>query len=190
MGLKQSCRIRRCRIVLSSSDGVGTMGIVRATGKSKKCVRRRQGRFMAEGVDGLLREKSRPPGTLVTPDERTVEVIRPAPHRRRVFKFSRDPAFVEKPHDIVGLYVSPPAHAVVLSVDEKSEIQAPDRTQPGRELEAWRHDYNHFRPHSSLRNKTPAGIGAGSTGKPCRGHAPDTVVAITPCVGHQNGHRL
>ncbi len=86
---------------------------------------------MAEGVDGLLREKSRPPGTPVTPDERPAGVIRPAPHRRRVFRLSRDPAFVEKLHDIVGLYVSPPAHAVVLSVDEKSQIQAPDRTQPG-----------------------------------------------------------
>ncbi len=78
--MKQSYRIRRCRIVLSSSDGVGTMGIVRATGKSEKCVQRRQERFMAEGVDGLLREKSRPSGT---PDERTAEVIRltPSPDR-------------------------------------------------------------------------------------------------------------
>ncbi len=63
-------------------------------------------------------------------------------------------------------------------------------THARRELEAWRHDYNHFRPHSSLGNKTPAGIGTGSTGKPCCGHAPDTVVAITPGVVHQNGHRL
>jgi putative transposase len=53
------------------------------------------------------------------------------------------------------------------------------------ELEAWRHDYNHFRPHSSLGNRTPAEIGAGSSGKPYRGHAPDTVVAITPSDGHQ-----
>ena len=46
------------------------------------------------------------------------------------FKLSKDPAFAEKLHAIVGLYVSPPAHAVVLSVDEKSQIQALDRTQP------------------------------------------------------------
>ena len=59
-----------------------------------------------------------------------------------------------------------------------------------QELEAWRHDYNHFRPHSSLGNRTPAEIGAGSSGKPYRGHAPDTVVAITPNDGHQNGPRL
>lgn len=69
-----------------------------------------------------------------------------APHRWRVFKLSRDPAFTEKLYDIVGLYVSPPAHAVVLSVDEKSQIQALDRTQPGLPLKKGRgatmtHDY-------------------------------------------------
>ena len=59
-----------------------------------------------------------------------------------------------------------------------------------QELEAWRHDYNHFRPHSSLGNPAPAEIGAGSTGKPYRGHAPNAVVAITPSDGHQNDPRL
>ena len=54
-----------------------------------------------------------------------------APHRVRTFKLSRDPAFVPKLRDVVGLYMHPPAHAVVLSVDEKSQIQALDRTQPG-----------------------------------------------------------
>ena len=58
------------------------------------------------------------------------------------------------------------------------------------ELEAWQHDYNNFRPHSSLGNKTPAEMGAGSTVKPSWGHAPKTVVAITPNNGHQNGQRL
>ena len=53
------------------------------------------------------------------------------PHRVRQFKLSNDPQFAEKLKDIVGLYVDPPAHAVVLSVDEKSQIQALDRTQPG-----------------------------------------------------------
>jgi hypothetical protein len=56
---------------------------------------------------------------------------KPQPHRLRTFKRSRDPSFVAKLIDIVGLYVDPPAHAVVLSVDEKSQIQALDRTQPG-----------------------------------------------------------
>lgn len=52
-----------------------------------------------------------------------------APHRLRLFKLSNDPAFVDKRHDVVGLYVDPPEHAVVLSVDEKSQIQALGRTQ-------------------------------------------------------------
>ncbi|MFT7028617.1 MAG: hypothetical protein ACJAVS_002855 [Paracoccaceae bacterium] len=54
-----------------------------------------------------------------------------APHRRRGFKRSNDPVFAEKPHDVVGLGAAPPAHAIVLSVDEKSRIQALDRPQPG-----------------------------------------------------------
>ena len=53
------------------------------------------------------------------------------PHRVRAFKLSNDPQFAAKLRDIVGLYVDPPAHAVVLSVDEKRQIQALDRTQPG-----------------------------------------------------------
>lgn len=52
------------------------------------------------------------------------------PHRAETFKLSRDPKFVEKVRDIVGLYMSPPANAVVLCVDEKSQMQALDRTQP------------------------------------------------------------
>jgi hypothetical protein len=54
-----------------------------------------------------------------------------APHRLRTFKLSRDPEFAAKVQDVVGLYVAPPAHAVVLSIDEKSQIQALDHTQPG-----------------------------------------------------------
>ena len=62
------------------------------------------------------------------------------------FKLSNDRAVAEKLHDVVGLYVSPPAHAIVLSVDEKSQIQALDRTQPGLPLKRGRgatmtHDY-------------------------------------------------
>ena len=52
------------------------------------------------------------------------------PHRQETFKLSTDPQFVDKVRDIVGLYLSPPTHAVVLCVDEKSQIQALDRTQP------------------------------------------------------------
>jgi len=60
------------------------------------------------------------------------------PHRVRQFKLSNDPQFAAKLRDIVGLYVDPPAHAVVLSVDEKSQIQALDRTQPGLPLKKGR----------------------------------------------------
>jgi len=68
------------------------------------------------------------------------------PHRVRQFKLSNDPQFVAKLRDVVGLYVDPPAHAIVLSVDEKSQIQALDRTQPGLPLKKGRagtmtHDY-------------------------------------------------
>jgi len=52
------------------------------------------------------------------------------PHRQKHFKISTDPFFVEKVRDIVGLYLNPPDHAIVLCVDEKSQIQALDRTQP------------------------------------------------------------
>ncbi len=53
-----------------------------------------------------------------------------APHRQGTFKLSRDPAFEEKVIDVVGLYLDPPLDAVVLSIDEKTQIQALDRTQP------------------------------------------------------------
>jgi transposase len=68
------------------------------------------------------------------------------PHRVRQFKLSNDPQFAAKLHEIVGLYVDPPDHAIVLSVDEKSQIQALDRTQPGLPMKKGRagtmtHDY-------------------------------------------------
>jgi transposase len=68
------------------------------------------------------------------------------PHRTKTFKLSNDPNFVEKLRDVVGLYVNPPERAVVFSVDEKSQVQALDRTQPGLPLKKGRagtmtHDY-------------------------------------------------
>jgi transposase len=68
------------------------------------------------------------------------------PHLTRTFKISRDPQFVEKLCDVVGLYLNPPEHALVLSVDEKSQIQALDRTQPSLPMYPGRcgtmtHDY-------------------------------------------------
>ena len=173
----------RAQIILLSSDGLGTTAIVVETGKSKTCVWRWQERFMEEGVDGLLRDKTRPPGIPPTPPEKVAEIVRLtqepppheathwtlramaklagvapstvraiwkahglSPHRWRAFKLSNDPQFVDKLTDVVGLYVDPPAHAVVLSVDEKSQIQALDRTQPGLPMKKGRagtmtHDY-------------------------------------------------
>jgi transposase len=68
------------------------------------------------------------------------------PHRVRQFKLSNDPNFVSKLRDVVGLYVDPPVHAIVLSLDEKSQIQALDRSQPGLPMKNGRagtmtHDY-------------------------------------------------
>src|SRR6202048_1314862 len=78
--------------------------------------------------------------------QRIWEANRLQPHRVRTFKTSNEPAFVAKVEDIVGLYMSPPAHAVVLSIDEKSQIQALDRTQPALPLKPGKagtltHDY-------------------------------------------------
>ncbi|AWI61868.1 transposase [Sinorhizobium fredii] len=173
----------RAEIILLSADGVGTVEIMRQTGKSKTCVWRWQERFATEGFEGLLRDKTRPsriaplgpeigeqvvalsladpPGetTHWTADMMAAEVGVSAsavrriwkahglqPHRWRAFKLSNDPQFVAKLKDVVGLYVDPPAHAIVLSVDEKSQIQALDRTQPGLPLKKGRlgtmtHDY-------------------------------------------------
>ena len=68
------------------------------------------------------------------------------PHRQKHFKLSTDPFFVEKVRDIVGLYLNPPNKAMVLCVDEKSQIQALDRTQPGLPIKPGKagtmtHDY-------------------------------------------------
>src|SRR5208283_94701 len=78
--------------------------------------------------------------------QRIWEKHRLQPHRVRTFKRSSDPKFAEKVEDVVGLYMDPPAHGVVVSIDEKSQIQALDRTQPGLPLKPGKcgtmtHDY-------------------------------------------------
>ena len=165
----------RAEIVLLTADGVGTNEIMRRTAKSKTCVWRWQERFVEDGFDGLVRDKTRPSQikplsaeaaervvalTLGDPPGETTHwtgalMARAAglsvssvqriwrahglqPHRMRQFKLSNDPRFVDKLRDVVGLYVDPPAHAIVLSVDEKSQIQALDRTQPGLPPIKWR----------------------------------------------------
>lgn len=173
----------RARIVLLTGEGCGTAEIMREAGVAKTAVWRWQERFMQEGVDGLLRDKTRPSripplaseiaqrvvaltiepppgeathwtalamakavGISVSSVQRIWRAHGLQPHRLRQFKLSNDPNFVAKLRDVVGLYIDPPAHAVVLSVDEKSQIQALDRTQPGLPLKRGRcgtmtHDY-------------------------------------------------
>ena len=173
----------RAEIVLATADGHGTNEIMRRTGKSKPCVWRWQERYIDEGVEGLMRDKTRPSrkppldraviarvieltagdppgeathwtaaamakagGISVSSVQRIWHSHGLAPHRVRQFKLSTDPKFAAKLKDVVGLYVDPPAHAVVLSVDEKSQIQALDRTQPGLPMKKGRagtmtHDY-------------------------------------------------
>jgi transposase len=157
---------------------------MRRAAVSKPSVWRWQERFMAEGVDGLVRDKTRPSRIPPLPKPVVEDVVRrtleepppgatthwtaPAmaaetgvsvssvqriwrahglrPHQVRNFKLSNDPRFAEKVDDIVGLYVDPPDHAVVISIDEKSQIQALDRTQPGLPMKPGRlgtmtHDY-------------------------------------------------
>jgi hypothetical protein len=72
------------------------------------------------------------------PVQRIWDAHKLQPHRVRSFKRSRDPAFAAKLTDIVGLSVDPPAHAVMLSIDEKSQIQTLDRTQAGPALKLGR----------------------------------------------------
>ena len=175
--------IWRAKIVLATADGHGTNEIMRRTGMSKPSVWRWQERFIEEGVEGLMRDKTRPSRIpplsdavklavlTKTATEEPVDAthwsqvsmaeaigISPSsvgriwaeaglkPHLVKRFKISNDPRFEEKVTDIVGLYLNPPERAVVLSVDEKSQIQALDRTQPGLPLKKGRaatmtHDY-------------------------------------------------
>jgi transposase len=146
----------RSRIVLLAGEGNGAVAVARRVGKSVLTVRRWRRRYAAKGVDGLLKDATRPPGrkpltarkikqvvnlTLneKPPDathwsERTMAAragIAPSsvhkiwaahglkPHLTKTFKLSRDPNFVAKVEDIVGLYLNPPDKALVLAVDEK-----------------------------------------------------------------------
>ena len=174
---------RRAHIILLSADRLPVIEVARQTGVGRPTVWRWQQRFAEEGVEGLLRDKTRKPGKsplsagtvagvialpcseppgeathwsgrmvadAVGVSLRAVQRIwvahRIQPHRIRTFKKSNDPAFADKVEDIVGLYMNPPAHAVVVSIDEKTQIQALDRTQPGLPLKPGKcgtmtHDY-------------------------------------------------
>ncbi len=175
--------IQRANIVLHSADRLPVLEVARRAGVSRPAVWRWQQRYAEEGVDALLRDKTRKPGrapltqkvvarvlelTCSQPPgaathwtgrtmakaagislravQRLWEKHRLQPHRLRTFKRSTDPNFAEKVEDVVGLYMDPPAHAVIVSIDEKSQIQALDRTQPGLPLKPGKcgtmtHDY-------------------------------------------------
>jgi hypothetical protein len=162
----------------------------RLPGPKPPAVWRWQERYIEEGIEGLLRDKTRPSRIPPLSDAVKLAVLtktateEPAdathwsrasmaeaigispssvgriwaeaalkPHLVKRFKISNDPQFKEKVTDIVGLYLNPPERAVVLSVDEKSQIQALDRTQPGLPLKKGRaatmtHDYKRHGNHA------------------------------------------
>jgi transposase len=111
------------------------------------------------------------------------------PHRTETFKLSTDPLFVDKVRDVVGLYMSPPDHALVLCVDEKSQMQALDRTQPLLPLspgqaERRSHDYKrHGRRRCSPRLiLPPAGCSAVATGATAQLSSAASLMSSTlPC---------
>ena len=82
------------------------------------------------GTHWTLRGAAEATGISKSTVQRYLRLFGVHPHRSKTFKLSTDPLFVEKVRDIVGLYLNPPDHAVVLCVDEKSQIQALERTQP------------------------------------------------------------
>lgn len=175
--------VQRASIILASDREPRVLTVAESVGCSRPAVWRWQQRYAEEGVNGLLRDKTRKPGKPPTPPDVVAKVVettcqRPpheathwtgramakavglslttvqriwkasklAPHRIRTFKRSKDPDFAAKLTDIVGLYMDPPEAATVLSIDEKSQIQALDRTQPGLPMKPGKaatmtHDY-------------------------------------------------
>ena len=98
------------------------------------------------GTHWTIREAAQASGISKSTVHRLFQAFAVQPHRSRTFKLSTDPFFVEKVRDIAGLYLNPPDHALVLCVDEKSQIQALNRTQPVLPLglgyvEGVTHDY-------------------------------------------------
>jgi hypothetical protein len=114
----------RARVVLLTEEGLGTSGIMRRTGTTF-------GDPPGEATRSTAATMAKAIGISVSSVQRIWRGAALQPHRVRQIKLSRDSEFVPKLRDIVGLYVDPPAHAIVLSVDEKSQIQALDSTQLG-----------------------------------------------------------
>lgn len=84
----------------------------------------------AAGTHWTVRGLADETGVAKSSVQRYLKLFGVQPHRSKTFKLSNDPFFVEKVRDIVGLYLNPPEHALVLCVDEKSQVQALERTQP------------------------------------------------------------
>lgn len=115
-------------------------------GKVKEILALTTQRIPAEATHWSLRLMAKYAGTTVHQVRQIWHAAALKPHRLQAFKISNDPRFAEKVLDVVGLYMSPPDNAVVLSVDEKTQIQALDRTQPQLplrpgQIERRTHDY-------------------------------------------------
>ena len=137
------------------SDGLDSVGTVRAGRGRKPRITQHQVQAIVhatlhETPPGATHWSCRSMAKAAAVGRSTVQRIWDAhglqPHRVKTFKLSTDPAFTEKLTDVVGLYLNPPDKAVVLCVDEKSQIQALDRTQPGLPMKPGRrgtmtHDY-------------------------------------------------
>src|SRR5215831_4778198 len=111
-----------------------------------RLLKRTLSRKPAGGTHWSVRQAAQASGISKSTVHRLFQAFAVQPHRSRSFKLSTDPFFIEKVQDIVGLYLHPPDHALVLCVDEKSQIQALNRTQPVLPLglgyvEGMIHDY-------------------------------------------------
>jgi len=110
------------------------------------------------------------------------------PHRMKAFKLSRDPRFLDKLKDVAGLYLNPPEKAIVFSVDEKSQIQALDRTQPGLPLKKGRagtmtHDYKR---HGTTTLFAALNVATGEVVGECYGrHRHDEFLVFLKKLDHQ-----
>jgi transposase len=168
---------------LLAAEGKQNQEIAKILRVTRRTVGVWRGRFVEQGIDGILKDAPRAGRRRSISDEMVREIVRKTtqetpgagthwstrslakvmglspstigriwrshglkPHLTRTFKLSRDPRFLDKLDDVIGLYLNPPEHALVFSVDEKSQIQALDRTQPGLPLVPGRagtmtHDY-------------------------------------------------
>src|SRR6516165_2014060 len=124
----------RARIVLGCSDGLSNGEVaqrLRITGAQVENVITKTLESMpGNSTPWSTRRMAEKTGLSQTAIVRIWRAFGLQPHRVENFKFSKDPQFVEKVRDIVGLYLNPPDRAIVLCVDEKSQVQALNRTQP------------------------------------------------------------